>query len=149
MFKHILVAVDGSRHAMKAAVNGVDLALKYGSKLQFLMVTKKPPADVSEKLRHYMEIEGLTGTPEDLIDDRTKETLAQAEEHARKKGLTDVQAIAKTGQPARTIVAHAKQTGVDLIVLGSRGLGDIEGMLLGSVSHKVCTLAECSCITVR
>ena len=84
-----------------------------------------------------------------FADRRSREILDQVEDHARKKGLAQIRKVAKTGQPARTIVAHAKQIDADLIVLGSRGLGDIEGMLLGSVSHKVSTLAECSCLTVR
>lgn len=149
MFRHILVAVDGSKHAMRAAVAAIDMAQRYESELQVLTVVKKPSAEISEQLRHYMEVENIPATLEEMVDRRSREILEQVEEHARKKGLANVKKVAKTGQPARTIVAHAKQIGADLIVMGSRGLGDIEGMLLGSVSHKVSALAECSCLTVR
>ena len=37
----------------------------------------------------------------------------------------------------------------DLIVMGRRGLGDLGGLLMGSVSHKVCHLADCACLTVK
>ncbi|NQU72224.1 MAG: universal stress protein, partial [Rhodospirillales bacterium] len=47
------------------------------------------------------------------------------------------------------IIEYAEQHDIDMIVIGSRGLGDLKGMLLGSVSHKVAHLAECSCITVK
>nr|WP_312860533.1 universal stress protein [Mesorhizobium sediminum] len=43
----------------------------------------------------------------------------------------------------------ARDENFDLIVLGSRGLGDVEGFLLGSVSHKVTSLASCPCLTVK
>ncbi len=149
MFRHILVAVDGSKHATRAAVAAIDMAQRYGSALEVITVVKKPSAEISEQLRHYMEVENIPATLDEMVDRRSKEVLAQVEEHAQKKGLTKIIKVAKTGQPARTIVAHAKQIGADLIVMGSRGLGDIEGLLLGSVSHKVSALAECSCLTVR
>lgn len=149
MFRHILVAVDGSKHAMRAAVAAVDLAQRYGSALDVITVVKRPSAEISEQLRHYMEVENIPATLDEMVDRRSREILVQVEEHAQKKGLTKITKVVKTGQPARTIVAHAKKAGADLIVMGSRGLGDIEGMLLGSVSHKVSTLAECSCLTVR
>lgn len=149
MFRHILLAVDGSKHAMRAAVAAIELAQRYDSELEVITVVKKPSAEISEQLRHYMEVENVPATLEEMIDRRSREILDQVEEHARKKGLAKIRKVAKPGQPARAIVAHAKQAGADLIVLGSRGLGDIEGMLLGSVSHKVSALAECSCLTVR
>jgi nucleotide-binding universal stress UspA family protein len=55
----------------------------------------------------------------------------------------------KRGQPARTIVSTAEEVQADAIVLGSRGLGDVSGLLLGSVSHKVASLAKCNVITVK
>jgi nucleotide-binding universal stress UspA family protein len=47
------------------------------------------------------------------------------------------------------ILRGARDRAVDMIVLGSRGFGDAEGLLLGSVSHKVAHLAACTCVTVR
>lgn len=149
MFRRILLAVDGSKHAMRAAVAAIDLAQQYGSALDVITVVKKPSTEISEQLRHYMAVENIPATLEEMVDRRSQEILAQVEDHARKKGLSEIRKVAKLGQPARTIVDHAAQIGADLIVMGSRGLGDIEGLLLGSVSHKVSTLAKCSCLTVR
>lgn len=149
MFRSILVATDGSKHAMKAAVAGIDLAKRYGSKLQFLIVTKRLPARVSDSLRRYMEVEHMLGEPEDIVEDMAKEVLGKAMRHARKKGLRSVKSTTLSGQPARAIVDFAKRNKVDLIVMGSRGLGDIKGVLMGSVSHKVSSLAGCTCMTVR
>ncbi|HUO45666.1 MAG TPA: universal stress protein [Acidimicrobiia bacterium] len=54
-----------------------------------------------------------------------------------------------SGDPAATIVRLAKEVGADLIVMGSRGLGSVAGLLLGSVSHKVGHAAPCAVLTVR
>jgi len=53
------------------------------------------------------------------------------------------------GDPTKCILAAAASEGVDTIAPGNRGLGNIDGMLVGSVSHKVSHLAECTCITVK
>lgn len=149
MFKTILVALDGSKCAKRAAVVATDMAQRYRSRLQFITVTKKPPARLSDELRRYMEVEGLTGSPQDLASDTVVKILSDAEKHARKKGLKRVQKIAQSGPVARTITAHAKRQKADLIVMGCRGLSETEGMLLGSVSHKVLSLAHCPVMTVR
>ncbi len=149
MFKNIIVALDGSTHAKRAAVIATDLAHRYASRLRFITVTKPPPKRISAELKHYIEIEHLSGKPEELVSDAVQKMLADAERHARRKGVKDVRAIAQSGPVARTIIGYAKRQKADLIVMGSRGLGDIEGLLLGSVSHKVVSLADCPVMTVR
>lgn len=54
-----------------------------------------------------------------------------------------------TGPIAKKIIDKAEYLGADTIVVGSRGLSDLGGSLLGSVSHKVAHLASCTCIVVR
>jgi nucleotide-binding universal stress UspA family protein len=149
MFKNILVALDGSKHAKRAAVVATDLAQRYRSRLRFITVTKKAPPRISEELRHYMEIESLTGSPEELVSDAVTKILSDAEKHARKKGIKQVEKVAQSGPVARTITGYAKRQKADLIVMGCRGLGEAEGLLLGSVSHKVVSLADCPVMTVR
>jgi len=148
MFQNIIVALDGSKHSKRAAHVAIDLAKRYGSKLQFITVTKKPPR-LSDELQRYMDIEHLKGTTDVLVTNVAKNILAEAEEDARSKGLETVKTIAKSGPVARTIVDVAKRQKADLIVMGSRGLGTVEGFLLGSVSHKVVSLADCNVMTVR
>jgi len=147
MFKHILCAVDGSEHALKAAITASELAARLGSALTFLTVTKE--LQLTDEIRHYMEIEHLTGSPQYVLDEMTDRVLSEAKEQAIEHGVPNARTEVRTGPAARTIVAYAERNGVDLIVLGSRGLGDITGLLLGSVSHKVMSLAKCACLMVR
>ncbi len=149
MFKTILVALDGSKHAKRATGVAIDLALRYGARLQFITVTKKPPAHLTEELQRYLEIEQLKGSADALVTEAARSILAEAEKFARAKGVKDVKTMAKTGPVARTIVDVAKRQKADVIVMGSRGLSTVGGLLLGSVSHKVVSLADCNVMTVR
>ena len=72
-----------------------------------------------------------------------------ARDAARAAGVSDAKTEVKTGQPARVIVKTAQAGGFDAIVIGGRGHGDPEGLLLGSVSHKVANLAKCTVIIVK
>lgn len=67
---------------------------------------------------------------------------------AVEKGAANVKTIVKSGQPARVIVSVAQETDAGVIVIGSRGLGDLQGFLLGSVSHKVTSLSEVPVLVV-
>ncbi len=125
MFNNILCAVDGSEHALKAADAACELAVKLGAKLTFLTVAKE--LKVNKEIKRYMEIENLTGSPQYVLDEMTKQVLQGAKDCAQRCGLNSVSTKVNVGNPARTIVAFAKRDRTDLIVMGSRGHGDIEG----------------------
>lgn len=145
MFDRILVPVDGSDRSLAALELAVKLQEKCDAELLLLCV-----------YRHYSLLEASMSMvrpdkPENL-DDSMREyatgVAERAKEFAREHGSSNVRAFAKSGPPARTIVNFAKDKNVDLIVLGSRGLGDVEGYLLGSVSHKVTSLSHCPTLVV-
>jgi len=145
MFQRILVPFDGSTNAEEALRKAVELAALTGGEVLILTV-----------YRHHSMLEASfsmvrPGDPppmDDVLRAHATEVAEQAKALARKAGAERVRAFVKAGPPARTIVAWAREREVDLIVLGSRGLGSIEGFMLGSVSHKVTGLAECPVLVV-
>lgn len=172
MIKTILVPTDGSEHADKAVQLAADIAEKYAAKMILLNVLPHGPLPAA--LRHMAEVEHLGEAhsadamaslpigkfPASITftndqDDRGiyeaigLKILDNAKAIAKKKGVTQVTATVEDGDPADRILDHAKKDGANLIIMGSRGLSDIRGLLMGSVSHKVSHLAECSCITVK
>jgi nucleotide-binding universal stress UspA family protein len=88
-------------------------------------------------------------TERDIVKSLANEILYQAAERARQQGAGQIETTVQVGEPAREILAQAEQTEADLIVMGTRGLSDLQGLLMGSIAHKVSHLAPCSCITVR
>jgi len=147
MFQNIVCCVDGSEHAKRAAVAASELAAKFGAKLTFLTVTKE--LKVNEQVRRYLELEHLSGGLEYVLDEMTEQILEAAKDCARQCGVKTFKTEVKVGHPARSIVQFAERQKADTIVMGRRGVGDIEGALLGSVSHKVASLASCTVITVK
>ena len=147
MFKIILVAVDGSDHATKALDIACDLARRYGARLIVLSAYRhhSPLESTHTLVGGSSELEPPDATLGRLAHDIVEAALARA----RATGAPDVEGLVRRGPPARTIVEVAKDRGADAIAMGSRGLGDVGGFLLGSVSHKVSSLAECTCITVK
>jgi nucleotide-binding universal stress UspA family protein len=149
MIKSILVPVDGSAHANAAVDMAGELAAKVGAKVILLNVIARPGSSLMpEELRGYAQLEHVRITEHDLLQAAANEIVAKAEKRARAKGAAKVESATRVGDPARTIVAIAKDRNVDLIAMGRRGLGDLKGLLLGSVSHKVSQLADRPCMTV-
>ena len=147
MFKRILVPLDGSTHSVRAAQTAIQLCRTYGAELTLLHVTQK--LDLPEELRDYMKGEQLTGQDLLAIGEATKRVIADVKSDAEAKGVKKVKTVYRVGKPARSIVAYAKSEQVDTIIMGSRGLSEFESLLLGSVSHKVATLAKCTVMIVK
>jgi nucleotide-binding universal stress UspA family protein len=152
MLKTILAATDGSEHAQKAVRLAADLAARYRAKL--VLVLAVPAGEAPAELRRLAEIEHLVDA--DVAADPTRVTRAiverildQAAVVAREQLAEQVTTRLETGDPARVILHAIKEEGADLVVMGTRGLSEVKGLLLGSVSHKVAQLATCPCLTVK
>ena len=150
MIKTILVPVDGSEHANKAIVLASDLAQKYDARLIALNVMTEAGSErVPPELRDYERLEHVRVTERSVLDSESERILSDAKLQAREKGTPKVETVRRSGDAAAIILEVANDQSADVIVMGSRGLGNVKGLLLGSVSHKVAQLSECSCITVK
>ncbi len=147
MFKKILVGLDGSPHALKAAEVAAELAAREDSELHLLTVTR--PYKVTPELRKYLQAENLLGEPKYVMDEMTNAIVAEAKKIASGAGIKSVKTTVREGKPARSIVDYAKSNKIDLIMVGCRGIGEIEATLLGSVSQKVGLLADCTVMIIR
>jgi nucleotide-binding universal stress UspA family protein len=140
MFEKVLLAVDGSDHALHAARLAADLARSMKSK-EFRIVVA------------YDSIPPYLGEPnmQYAIDARMKE--AQSILQAAVEAVGDVTAEIHTelieGSSADAIINVAVMRASDVIVMGSRGLGTLAGLLLGSTSQKVVSHAPCPVLIVR
>ena len=147
MFAKILVPLDGSEGAGRALETALELAERFDAELSLLCVFRHhSPLEASLSM---VRARGPMDRPDDALKGYAGDIVAAAKARAIAAGVTPTEAIIKRGQPARSIVEFAKDRGIDAIVMGSRGTGDIEGLLLGSVSHKVTSLAPCTCVTVK
>lgn len=147
MFSKILCAIDGSSQSLEAARLAAGLASRFESDLIFISVTKR--IELTDDVKRYMELEHLSDEPQYILDQEARKGLDEAMAIARQAGVEKAETIVDTGAPARTIVSYSNNTDVDCIVLGSRGLGEIQSTLLGSVSHKVSSLADCTVVIAR
>lgn len=139
MFKHILLAYDGSEHARKAAEFAGDLARSQTrAVVRVVTVQDVVPADL--------------GAP---VYDRWLASRAEAgqtllAEAARLVGEgVDVHTELLFGSTAEEIIRVTEVRGCDLILMGSRGLGALAGLLLGSNTQKVISHAKCPVLVVR
>ena len=140
MFDRILVPVDGSDYSFKAVKAAASIAEKYNSRVTLLYVV-----DVPVRNPHYSP--EMSMIPERVIDDLEQEgknILAKAAAEFKTKVID----LVRVGHPAGEILNEA-ENGYDLIVIGSRGLGELKGFLLGSVSDRVSHHARCPVMIIH
>ncbi len=140
MFKNMLLAVDGSTHALHAAKVAGNLA-------------REMKIDTVRVVVVYSTIPAFLGEPnmQAAIDARLHEANemlnAALRELGEIPGETHTELI--EGSPAAAIIDVATTRQSDLIVMGSRGMGKLAGLLLGSTSQNVVSHASCPVLVVR
>lgn len=174
MFKSIVVAFDGSVHSSKALEIGATLAAQEKVPLGIIHVVDASHMKIPDEVRKMGEIEhviepvpsmlvNLENAPANMMSTMAQTSadsekamfqyadflVEQARESAIEHGVKDVEAKAVLGSAAEEIVAFARDRKADLIISGSRGFGKLKSLLLGSTSHKIAQLADCSCLTIK
>jgi nucleotide-binding universal stress UspA family protein len=146
----ILVADDGSDAALKAVEFAAELAAKMGASLTALAVIDSGNFGAANVLA-VARSEGLEASAAvGLLVDAAAEYLARCWTIAQRHGVVRFHSEKPTGDdPATGILDFAREHAIDLIVVGSRGIGRLPGLLLGSVSQKHASLAPCSVLIAR
>ncbi|WP_297798373.1 universal stress protein [uncultured Marinobacter sp.] len=146
MFKRILVAVDGSKSSFKAMDKAIALQKLTEAEIYLLCVYKHH--SLFEASLSIGRPEGMD-IPDKVLSEYARDVVNHAKEHAIELGAVKVRGFVKAGRPSSVIVKFAKEKEADLIVVGSRGThSDKDGMLLGSVSHRVASRAKCPVLVV-
>ncbi|MGE4612575.1 MAG: universal stress protein [Paracoccaceae bacterium] len=147
MIKTILVAVDGSDHALKAVDYSASIASAMNSELRVLYVLKSQ--NLPKGLLQYADAEHIIGGNKDILEKMAADIVTNAKVCPEEAGATNVTTEVIKGPVARSIVKCGKDCNVDMIVIGTRGMGNIEATLRGGVSHRVELLATVPVLSVR
>ena len=139
MYDKILVAVDYSEPSMRAVHAARDLACLSHGEVWVLHLVEREPG-------------GKTGVlTSDESTARARKAVDASVEMLSGAGVKAHGLAGHTifGYAAREIISAAKEHDVDVIVMGSRGRGDLAGLVLGSTAHKVIHLADRPVLVVR
>src|SRR3712207_2104926 len=140
----ILLATDGSEEAALAARTAADIAQKTDSELHVVHVR-----GISVYIDPSTETARIIHAAEETARREAQETLDAQVEQIKAAGGEVAQTYVRLGRPAEEIIILADEIDAGLVVLGSRGLGGIRRLLLGSVSDGVVRHAHCPVLVVR
>lgn len=137
MFNRILVAIDASEYSLRVVPTAMEVAKKFHSEVFVLHVAEH------DRGRTVTFLEESAAAATRLVGDAVR--LMRLDGVDATGAVHDVAA----GHVAKDIVETAAEMRSDLIVMGSRGLSDVQGILLGSVTHKVMQLAPIPVLVAR
>jgi nucleotide-binding universal stress UspA family protein len=145
--QRVVVALDGSEHSRHALSFMASLPLAADTELLLVGVAEKTylprsaPSLVADQLRAFIaEVDEEEKT-------RKHQILVDAEKAINRSGHVQLRSV--VGNPPDEIVAVAKTTGAQLIVLGSRGVGRLQRLVLGSVSESVLLQSDCTVVITK
>lgn len=140
MFQQIMLATDGSAAAERAADFAASLAGRYGASV-LVLHAMAGPADTLGEPNYSQEVGRALGEARGLVA-----TVAQ---RLHELGVAQVETEVIEGPAAEVILAVASTRGLDLLVLGARGMSLWKGLVLGSVSLAVTQRAACPVLVVK
>lgn len=175
MFKSVILATDGSDHAKRAAAVAADIAAQFEAHLTILTVvprsmtledveaapqSRRLSRDAKSLMKRIHDVlrEGRTVDADvhqfvpalpSLKDALGRVILDEAEALANRRKVAKVTRVIAHGDAAEQILKQTRRARADLIVMGTRGLNNFRGLLIGSVSNKVIHDSKCAVLTVK
>ena len=138
IFSQILVCCDGSKYSEKAIRIACDMAKSYGSELTLIHIIEKTTKSNILAGSEYTKI----------LRKYAKDVMQKAQKITDQEGIKS-RIITKEGNIADEIVKYSKQHNIDLIIVGSKGLGAVVKFLLGSISSKIANHSLCSVLIIK
>lgn len=136
LYRCILVGYDGSDASKAAVERALSLAKLSAAKLVVATVVPPPTVFLGELL--LPEVVDVSTVEEPA----RKQLEALVKEIREAAGFQDVEPVVLMGDPADELVSYAEENGCDLIVVGRRGRGGLERLILGSVSSKIVNISH-------
>lgn len=138
----VVVGVDGSEGSQRAAEHGVAIARHWNAHLKLVTVVRTPEG--------WWGLGGAPPTPEALsaaLVEGQQKILNEIEEHLDLAGI-DYETVQELGDPVNRLLAVVEVNGADLLVIGRRGAGLAERVILGSTADRLTHLASCPVLVV-
>jgi nucleotide-binding universal stress UspA family protein len=125
----------------------LELAAKFDADLHLVQVIDHTHA--SGGTAEYARSERIDNPDGFEIEVANNNLLQRFESKVRDAGVENLHIETARGDPAEQLLDYAGGNGVDMMVMGRRGVGRVEGLLMGSVSTKMSALADCAVLTVK
>lgn len=137
----IVVGIDDSPTAFAALAKSLDYAARLGGEVDVVFVSHVPATVLAA-------MGGVPTVGEEFAEAQRRQVWAGARPLMDSATIT-VHGIDLEGYPPDVLIAHAIAVDADLLVVGSRGRGDLASLFLGSTSHRVVNNAPCDVLVVR
>jgi len=140
MYNKVLVPIDGSNISIKAMQHAAEIASKMGATITLFHVVTPLPSSIQSTVYEKQLIDAILDNGKDILD-------------MAKNDLNSIDLAVDTemvlGEPSFEICQKAKEGDFDLVVIGSRGLGELSGFIMGSISRRVVRHLHCPVLVVR
>lgn len=151
-YSRILVPFDGSKYSQRALEEAIAILKKFNSKMWIVMAVSTPviePPGMFVGMIRGVSMEKSLDDYIDIASERAERILQETVEYCRKKGVeADHQVL--SDKPGKAILDFSERKGIDLIVMGNKGLKGIEkAKVLGSVSRHVLENATCPVMIIH
>jgi nucleotide-binding universal stress UspA family protein len=137
----IVVGIDDTGHSTLVLEHAHDVALLHNAELHVVHVFHMPATVTSGYGIFPVDVERLANAERQRVWDQVAGHLDRAK--------VPVQQVNLEGYPPDALVAYVKNVGAELLVVGTRGRGELASMVLGSTSHRAIHLAPCDVLVVK